>query len=159
MTSAIQIRDLSLSLGRAASRVDVLKSISLDFPDRQVTGMIGPSGCGKSTLLRVLNPLLDAADVVAPSRAEAMTVVAGHAREALVAAAAEAGLPDAAIEVVEVEHGEDVAEAIGRSAEAQGATMVVISSRRVASVAGVVLGSVTQEVLRCAPCPVLVVRA
>jgi phosphate transport system ATP-binding protein len=32
-----------------------LKSINLDLPDRQVTGMIGPSGCGKSTLLRVLN--------------------------------------------------------------------------------------------------------
>ena len=32
-----------------------LKSISLDFPTRQVTGMIGPSGCGKSTLLRCLN--------------------------------------------------------------------------------------------------------
>lgn len=32
-----------------------LKSINMDFPDRQVTGMIGPSGCGKSTLLRVLN--------------------------------------------------------------------------------------------------------
>ncbi|WP_144184924.1 phosphate ABC transporter ATP-binding protein PstB [Elioraea rosea] len=32
-----------------------LKGITLDFPDRQVTGMIGPSGCGKSTLLRVLN--------------------------------------------------------------------------------------------------------
>src|SRR5450631_4609113 len=36
-----------------------LKGISLDFPDRQVTGMIGPSGCGKSTLLRVLNRLYD----------------------------------------------------------------------------------------------------
>jgi phosphate transport system ATP-binding protein len=32
-----------------------LKGISLDLPDRRVTGMIGPSGCGKSTLLRVLN--------------------------------------------------------------------------------------------------------
>jgi phosphate transport system ATP-binding protein len=32
-----------------------LKSINLDLPDRQVTGMIGPSGCGKSTLLRILN--------------------------------------------------------------------------------------------------------
>jgi phosphate transport system ATP-binding protein len=32
-----------------------LKAITMDFPDRQVTGMIGPSGCGKSTLLRVLN--------------------------------------------------------------------------------------------------------
>src|SRR5215210_7156364 len=34
-----------------------LKSITLDLPDRQVTGMIGPSGCGKSTLLRALNRL------------------------------------------------------------------------------------------------------
>jgi phosphate transport system ATP-binding protein len=36
-----------------------LKDISLDLPDRQVTGMIGPSGCGKSTLLRVLNRMYD----------------------------------------------------------------------------------------------------
>ncbi len=36
-----------------------LKSISLNLPDKQVTGMIGPSGCGKSTLLRVLNRMYD----------------------------------------------------------------------------------------------------
>src|SRR6201985_321372 len=36
-----------------------LKTIKLDLPDRQVTGMIGPSGCGKSTLLRVLNRMYD----------------------------------------------------------------------------------------------------
>ena len=36
-----------------------LKSINLDLPDRQVTGLIGPSGCGKSTLLRVLNRMYD----------------------------------------------------------------------------------------------------
>ncbi len=36
-----------------------LKNVSLDLPDRQVTGMIGPSGCGKSTLLRVLNRMYD----------------------------------------------------------------------------------------------------
>jgi phosphate transport system ATP-binding protein len=36
-----------------------LKSINLDFPDRQVTGMIGPSGCGKSTLLRCINRMYD----------------------------------------------------------------------------------------------------
>jgi phosphate transport system ATP-binding protein len=36
-----------------------LKHVSLDLPDRQVTGMIGPSGCGKSTLLRVLNRMYD----------------------------------------------------------------------------------------------------
>ena len=36
-----------------------LKSIHLDLPEKQVTGMIGPSGCGKSTLLRVLNRMYD----------------------------------------------------------------------------------------------------
>jgi phosphate transport system ATP-binding protein len=36
-----------------------LKSIALDFPNRQVTGLIGPSGCGKSTLLRILNRMYD----------------------------------------------------------------------------------------------------
>ncbi len=36
-----------------------LKGITLDLPERRVTGMIGPSGCGKSTLLRVLNRMYD----------------------------------------------------------------------------------------------------
>ena len=36
-----------------------LKGITLDLPEKQVTGMIGPSGCGKSTLLRVLNRMYD----------------------------------------------------------------------------------------------------
>jgi phosphate transport system ATP-binding protein len=36
-----------------------LKGVTLDLPERQVTGMIGPSGCGKSTLLRVLNRMYD----------------------------------------------------------------------------------------------------
>lgn len=36
-----------------------LKAISLEIPERRVTGMIGPSGCGKSTLLRVLNRMYD----------------------------------------------------------------------------------------------------
>ena len=36
-----------------------LKNISIELPERRVTGMIGPSGCGKSTLLRVLNRMYD----------------------------------------------------------------------------------------------------
>jgi len=36
-----------------------LDAVTLNIPDRQVTGIIGPSGCGKSTLLRVLNRLYD----------------------------------------------------------------------------------------------------
>jgi phosphate transport system ATP-binding protein len=47
----VSIRDLDFFYGDNRA----LKGITLDLPDRQVTGMIGPSGCGKSTLLRVLN--------------------------------------------------------------------------------------------------------
>ena len=51
----IAIRNLDFFYGSNRA----LKNISLDLPDRQVTGMIGPSGCGKSTLLRVLNRMYD----------------------------------------------------------------------------------------------------
>ncbi|WP_148262820.1 ATP-binding cassette domain-containing protein, partial [Acetobacter tropicalis] len=46
---AIQVRNLDFYYGKTRA----LHDISLDFPERSVTGMIGPSGCGKSTLLRV----------------------------------------------------------------------------------------------------------
>ena len=111
-------------------------------------------------LLHVLNPLLDAADVVAPTTEVAMVVVTERARAALAAAVSDAALNanDATCEVVEVRRGEDCAEAIERVAAQHGATMIVISSRHVASVAGALLGSVTDHVLRNASCPVLVVR-
>jgi len=51
----IAIRNLDFFYGDNRA----LKSINLDFPERQVTGMIGPSGCGKSTLLRCLNRMYD----------------------------------------------------------------------------------------------------
>jgi phosphate transport system ATP-binding protein len=54
-TPRMAIRDLSFYYG--ANRA--LKNITLDLPDKKVTGMIGPSGCGKSTLLRVLNRMFD----------------------------------------------------------------------------------------------------
>ncbi len=52
---AMSIRNLDFFYGSTRA----LKGINLDFPDRQVTGLIGPSGCGKSTLLRVLNRMYD----------------------------------------------------------------------------------------------------
>jgi len=51
----ISMRDLDFYYGDNRA----LKSINLDFPERQVTGLIGPSGCGKSTLLRCLNRMYD----------------------------------------------------------------------------------------------------
>jgi phosphate transport system ATP-binding protein len=51
----LSIRNLHFFYGKN----EALKSISLDLPEKRVTGMIGPSGCGKSTLLRVLNRMYD----------------------------------------------------------------------------------------------------
>jgi len=53
--SKITIKELDFFYGR----VRALKRVSLDLPEKQVTGIVGPSGCGKSTLLRVLNRLYD----------------------------------------------------------------------------------------------------
>ena len=50
-TARISIRNLDFYYGTNKA----LKSIFLELPAKQVTGMIGPSGCGKSTLLRILN--------------------------------------------------------------------------------------------------------
>jgi len=51
----IAIRNLDFYYGSNRA----LKAVNLDFPDKQVTGLIGPSGCGKSTLLRCLNRMYD----------------------------------------------------------------------------------------------------
>jgi phosphate transport system ATP-binding protein len=47
----IAVRELDFYYGDFRA----LKSIDLDFHDREVTALIGPSGCGKSTLLRTFN--------------------------------------------------------------------------------------------------------
>jgi phosphate transport system ATP-binding protein len=39
----------------------IIRDISIDFFDRQVTAIIGPSGCGKSTFLRCLNRMHETA--------------------------------------------------------------------------------------------------
>ena len=54
-TAKIRIENLDFYYGSNRA----LKNVTLNLPERQVTGMIGPSGCGKSTLLRVLNRMYD----------------------------------------------------------------------------------------------------
>ena len=53
--SHISVRNLSVSYGK----LEVLKNITVDVPDRQITAIIGPSGCGKTTLLNCFNRLID----------------------------------------------------------------------------------------------------
>ena len=50
----ISLEDIHLTLGEGASRVHVLRGISLDVEKGTSVGVVGPSGSGKSTLLMVM---------------------------------------------------------------------------------------------------------
>ncbi len=67
----ICVRDLNLWYGK----VQALRNISVDIPDRQITAIIGPSGCGKSTLLKCFNRLIDTNEEV---RVEGSVLVDGE---------------------------------------------------------------------------------
>jgi putative ABC transport system ATP-binding protein len=52
--TAVSLAGVRLSLGAGATRVEVLKGITLNFRRGKATAIVGPSGCGKSTLLMTL---------------------------------------------------------------------------------------------------------
>jgi putative ABC transport system ATP-binding protein len=51
---AIALENVDLSLGQGASRVHILKRISLNVTRGEAVSLIGPSGSGKSTLLMTI---------------------------------------------------------------------------------------------------------
>lgn len=65
---AVSLQDVEVSLGKGASRVHILKKVSLTVESGEAVGLVGPSGCGKSTLLMTMAGL---------ERAQAGRVVIG----------------------------------------------------------------------------------
>ena len=118
---------------------------------RQAQALAGTEG--QVDLVQVLNPLIDASDVQAPSTREAMVIVKQRAEAAMAALAGSANQ-----HVVALEHGEDVPQRLLAEATRLKADVVVIASRRATGIVGS-LGSIAQEVLQDSMIPVLVVRA
>jgi putative ABC transport system ATP-binding protein len=52
--TAVELKDVQLSLGRGAARVHILQGVSLSVSRGEAVGLVGRSGSGKSTLLMVL---------------------------------------------------------------------------------------------------------
>jgi putative ABC transport system ATP-binding protein len=50
----VSCRDLYRRFGEGPTAVEALRSVSLDFPRGELTGIVGPSGSGKSTLMHIL---------------------------------------------------------------------------------------------------------
>ena len=57
-TPALQAENLSVSLGQAGRRVEVLHGLSVKLAKGRWTSIVGPNGAGKSTLLKCLAGLL-----------------------------------------------------------------------------------------------------
>ncbi len=63
------------SLDAFFGQAHVVRDVSLDFLERNVTAIIGPSGCGKSTLLRCLNRMHE---TVPTARVTGRVLFEGH---------------------------------------------------------------------------------
>jgi NitT/TauT family transport system ATP-binding protein len=58
MSDILKFIDIDMSYYDLKKETEVLKNISFDFKDKNITAIIGPSGCGKSTILNLISGLI-----------------------------------------------------------------------------------------------------
>ena len=90
--------------------------------------------------------------------ADALREIVEDRRRALAVHAIAFGALPVAVVVETLRFGEDVPRCIARVAEEQGADLVIVGSRRIASLTGLLLGSVAEAVIGQSPSPILLVR-
>ena len=108
-------------------------------------------------VLHVLNPLIDAANVNAPTTRDAMVEVTAAARAAIEVQLERLGL-QAEVRAESGKRGEDPWEHIVLVAREIHPDLIAIGSRRAGGMSGAILGSVVSSVIQHSPCPVLVVH-
>ncbi len=118
---------------------------------------LAKAGGAELVVLHVLNPLIDAASVVAPTTHDAIATVAVDSRANIDAQLKTLGAT-ADVRVELATRGEDDWEHIVHVAQDIQAEVISIGSRRAGGLTGALLGSVVRAVVQHSPCPVLVVR-
>jgi nucleotide-binding universal stress UspA family protein len=137
--------------------------VALDLTDKDnalvpAAARLAQAANAEVVLLHVVNPFVDSAAVPAATRAEAVQQVVARA-EARLHEYARAFSTPVEVRVVELERGgEDVDSCITRVTRDLRGDILVVASKRVYGLTGLILGSVAQSLLRQSPCPVLVVR-
>ena len=58
MSDILKFIDIDMSYYDMKKETEVLKNISFDFKNENITAIIGPSGCGKSTILNLIAGLI-----------------------------------------------------------------------------------------------------
>jgi nucleotide-binding universal stress UspA family protein len=121
-------------------------------------GRIASIADAEVILLNVFMPIVELGRVQTDSREEGLAFLTAERRMFLERKAEQLHGLRVSTRVEALEHGEAVDEGIARVAEETEATLVIMTTRRLASTTGVLLGSVAQGVLARSPCPVTIVR-
>jgi nucleotide-binding universal stress UspA family protein len=109
-------------------------------------------------LLNVINPWVDDPVKPAATAAEALERLLWERQDYLDRQAATLQGLRLETRVEKRQRSEEADACIARVAREQRADLVVVASKRAASLQGFILGSVAQGLLRLSPCPVVVVR-